>query len=274
MKTNFNKYLFRCSEIGKLMVGVKPSLTAKQAELLETLQAKQRGGKITDKQLITLGDLLDKKLAKPTLSQSVKTHLEQIHKEVVFNKRAEIRSKYMDKGIQVEESAITLYSEITNKLFIKNKERKKNAFLTGECDNSQGKIRDIKSSWDLSTFPMHQTRITNAVYYWQLQGYMELWDLEDSELIYCLVDTPDMLIEDEKRRVSWKLGFMDLPDDLADEIVENMTFATIPPALKVKVFEVKRDRLAMRQLEAQLIRCREYLNVLSDTLGATILESE
>lgn len=269
-RTDFTDYKFRCSALGKLMVGVKPNLTDKQHDLLLTLQAKQKDGKITDKQLVQLGQLIDKRDAKPTLSATTKSYLEQLHKEEVFGKRDEIRSKYLDKGIQVEEQSITLYSEITDMLFVKNKERKSNDFITGEPDNTQGKIRDIKSSWSLSTFPMHDDQLTNFDYYWQLQGYMELFDLEESELIYCLVDTPEELIQDEMRRTSWKMGYLELPKDLEDEIRSNMTFSDIPKELRCKVFKVERDRIVMRQLEEQIIRCRMYLNNLSVKLGSMV----
>lgn len=270
MRTDFSDYKFRCSSLGKLMVGVKPNLTDKQHDLLLTLQAKQKDGKITDKQLVQLGQLIEKRDAIPTLSATTKNYLEQLHKEEVFGKRDDIRSKYLEKGIQVEEQSITLYSEVTDMLFVKNKERRSNAFITGEPDNTQGKIRDIKSSWSLSTFPMHDDQLTNFDYYWQLQGYMELFDIEESELIYCLVDTPEELIMDEMRRVSWKMGYLDLPQDMEDEIRSNMTFSDIPKELRCKVFKVQRDRLAMRQLEEQIIRCRTYLNNLSVKLGAII----
>lgn len=270
-RTDFTDYKFRCSSLGKLMTGVKPNITAKQEELLLNLQAKQRGGNITEKQLITLGQLLEKKNQRPELSKGVKTYLEQLHKEEVFGKREEIRSKYLDKGIQVEEQSITLYSELTDTLFIKNKERRANEFITGEPDNTQKKIRDIKSSWSLSTFPMHDSSISNVDYWWQLQGYMELFDFETSELIYCLVDTPEELINDEMRRTGWKLGFTsDIPDELEQEIRRNMTFSDVPAPLRVKVFDVERDRLAMRQMEQQIIRCRTYMNNLSAKLGEII----
>lgn len=274
-RTDFTDYKFRCSSLGKLMTGVKPNLTDKQSELLETLISKQRGGNITDKQLITLGQLIEKRDQRPTLSATTKSYLEQLHKEEVFGKREEIRSKYLDKGIQVEEQSITLYSELTDTLFIKNKERRSNEFITGEPDNTQSKIRDIKSSWSLSTFPMHDDQLTNVDYWWQLQGYMELWNLDDADLIYCLVDTPEELINDEMRRTGWKLGFTaEIPDDLEQEIRHNMTFSDIPAELRVKIFNVKRDRLAMRQLEEQIIRCRTYLNNLSVKLGGFVLDAE
>lgn len=270
-RTDFTDYKFRCSSLGKLMTGVKPSLTARQKETLITLKNKQESGKITDKQLITIGDLISKRDAVPTLSGTTKTYLQQLHKEEVFGKREELRSKYLDKGLQVEEMSISLYSDVTNQLFVKNKERKTNDFITGEPDNTQSKIRDIKSSWSLSTFPMHDERLSNKDYYWQLQGYMELFDMEESELIYCLVDTPEELIADELRRVSWKMGFTaDIPQDLEDEVRSNMTFSDIPKELRLKVFEVKRDREQMQLLENQIKLCREYLNDLSATLGGFV----
>ena len=85
MRTDFTDYNFRCSSLGKLMVGVKPNLTDNQKELLESLISKQRGGNITDKQLVTLGQLIEKRDAKPTLSTTTKSYLEQLHKEEVLN---------------------------------------------------------------------------------------------------------------------------------------------------------------------------------------------
>jgi len=256
---DFSNQLFRCSQLGRIMAGVKPALTQRQKETMTGLLEKQKAGKITEKQTITLGSLLDKKNAKPELSTTTKKYLDEIFLEAVFNRKQELRNKYLDKGIMVEESAITLYSEVTGTLFLKNKDRLKNDLIIGECDNAQGKIRDIKSSWDLSTFPMFEEEMNNDIYWWQLQGYMQLWDLDEAELVYCLVDTPAMLIDDEKRRVSWQGGYIDLPQNLEDEITASMRFNDIPPELRVKVYEVERDEAAMQSLEQQIGRCREYL---------------
>lgn len=266
-RINFDNYNFRCSSLGKLMTGDRPNLTLKQEQLLQDLQGKQSAGSITPKQTIALGELLAKKAAKPTLSDTTKKYLGQIHLEEVFDKKTEIKSKYLDKGIQVEEDSITLYSEVKNTPFYKNIERKNNDWITGLPDNVKGKIRDIKSSWDLSTFPMYESKIPNTDYFWQLQGYMELWNIEEAELIYCLVDTPEILIEDEKRRMSWKMGMIDLPDELAEEIERNMLFANVPKELRCKVFEVQRDEDAIERLYARITMCRKHLNDLSLTLA-------
>lgn len=224
-RTDFTDFKFRCSSLGKLM-------TASRSK------------------------------SEP-LSKTTQSYLKQIHTEEVFNRRFEIRSKYLDKGIMVEEESITLYSKVKGELFLKNQERFTNEFITGEPDNIDGKIRDIKSSWSFETFPLHEESIPNKDYYYQLQGYMALTGLDEAELIYCLVNTPDLLIEDEKRRQSWKLGFMELPVELAMEIEDNMRFEDIPENMRVKVFEVKKDNAVIEQIYERVELCRDYLNDLS-----------
>lgn len=290
---DFTNYLFRCSQLGKLMVGVKPPLTDNQAKLLSDLEVKMRSGKITERQIETYGELLAKKNQKPKLSESVKTHLSDIHKSVFFGRSKEITNKYLTKGIQVEERSITLYSSVTNKLFVKNKEYFANDFICGTPDNAQGKIRDIKSSWDFSTFPLHADEVPTKDYEWQVQGYMELTGLKEAELIYCLIDTPTRLVEDELRRMDWKHNIFDIsgevkPEckDLVVEIVSNLIyteqglmefchqsssisekwfsdFNPVPEELRVKVFKFEYDPNMISALYDQIERCRTHLNDLT-----------
>lgn len=272
MRTDFTDYKFRASILGKIMTGVDSGITDKQLETLATLKAKQEAGKITDNQLITLGQLIEKRDAKPTLSATVKTELKKIHKEEFTGKKTEVKSKYLDKGIQCEELSISLYSRVTGKFTVNNKTRKKNDFLTGECDNSQGIIREFKSSWDLSTFPMYEDDIPNKEYWWQCQAYMELWNMDNSELIYCLVDTPEGIVLREVYSTENRLGMSEsgLPADLEAEIRNNHNFSTIPEELRVKVYPIVRDKAAVKKAEDQIKLCREYLNSLSENLGGGV----
>lgn len=269
MTLDFTNYKFRASSLGKIMTGVDYGLTDNQAKQLSELKAKQEAGKITDKQLVTLGKLIEKRDAKPELSSTVKTYLQQLHKEEVFGKKKEIRSKYLDKGIQCEELSISLYSSVTGQFIVNNKTRKENDFLTGECDNSQKIIREFKSSWELETFPMYETEIPNNDYWWQCQAYMEIWNMDKSELIYCLVDTPDGLVIREIYSMENRLGYSEtgLPQKFEDEIRNNMSFEDIPEELRVKIFPIERDSDSMRKSEHQIELCREYLNELSIGIG-------
>lgn len=296
---NFENYLFRCSSLGKLMVGVKPTLTSNQEAELERLLEKNKEAKITEKQIITLGELLAKKQAKNDLSATTKNYLNELHKQVLFKRKSDLKNKYLDKGIQVEEQSLTLYSKVSNFPFYKNEEFFKNDFICGTPDNCKGKVRDIKSSWDYTTFPFYDTEIKNNDYICQLNGYMELNGLAEAELIYCLVDTPFKMINDELRRADWKFNIMDNDGNirqesikLVTEIVSNMIytneglmnfceenpavklewfekFREIPENLRVKIFTIQKDENLIKTLYSQIEKCREYLTNLSLEIAKT-----
>ncbi len=294
---NFDNYLFRCSSLGKLMVGVKPKLTERQSKELDRLNELRVKGKITEKQCVTLADYVEKRDAPDELAKTVKTYLEKIHKEILFKRSSELRSKYCDKGIQVEEKSISLYSDVNKKAFFKNKERFYNEYITGEPDNKNAKVRDIKSSWDYETFPFYETEITNNDYDLQLFGYEWLTKLHEAELIYCLIDTPIKIINDEIRRLDWKENIFTQDGEirpekqaLAVELIQSMIYTSegleefcnynanfpirwfdgfrpVPETLRVKVFNHSFDETKVEMVIGQIKKCREYLNSLSEQIA-------
>ncbi len=299
---DFNEHLFRCSQLGKLMVGVSPALTANQEKELSELRSKMLAGKITDKQIIKMGDLIRKKEEKPDLSKSVETHLADIHKGFFMKRDRQISNKFTEKGIIVEEKSITLYSEVKNTLFLKNQKYYKNKFIHGTPDNVQKKVRDMKNSWSLDSFPMYETVIGNKDYEWQLQGYMELTGIKEAELVYALVDTPNKIIIDELRRLDWKQGIYDINGNVNEDriplVVETVTnmiyteqgldefcqesmsiekkwftdFFEIPKELRIKVFELEYCKEAIQALYEQIKLCRERLNGLTEEMASKLFK--
>ena len=286
---DFTNWKFRASQMGQLMAGVKPNLTEKQQETLNDLLIKRDKG-ITDTQTKLLGSLLEKRDQKPKLLATAKNLCNDIFQEQVFGRSKDIKTKYMEKGLSQEELSISLYTKMTGELLFKNETNFKNDFFTGTPDNTQEKIRDIKTSWDYSTFPMHDKEITNKGYIYQLNTYMNLTGLEESELIYCLVDTPFNLIDDELRKLSWKSGCLSLdsmPIDLKVETVSNLIytekglkeychqstdieiewfegiFKEIQPEHRLKIFELIYDPGIVKQMKDHVYLGREYLNEIA-----------
>lgn len=267
---DFSNYKFRPHSLGKLMKGLPKPLTESQKETLLGLIEKQKNGTITEKQIITLGDLLKKKNAKPILSEGAKSYLKSIFKQKVFNRKKEVQNKYLSKGIAVEDDNINQYNEVNGTFLIKNEIRYENDFFSGEVDAEEDdEVFEFKSSWDYETFPILEEDIPNEDYYWQGQGYMDLRPkVKKVKLIYGLVDTPIDLILDEKRRMGWKLGYIDgLPDDLDQEITKNMTYDDIPKEARIKEFIIYRDEKAIEQAKNMVLMAREYLNSLNTTLA-------
>lgn len=138
------------------------------------------------------------------LSVGAKTELEKMAKEFVYGYTDEVSSKYTDKGLQVERDSLDLYNSVFFTDYTKNTERKTNDWVTGECDIFTGsKIIDLKSSWSLQTFPATSNSGEDKGYEWQLRVYMWLWDVDEAEIAYCMVNTPQELIGYEREEIHY-----------------------------------------------------------------------
>jgi len=132
---------------------------------------------------------------KDELSVGAKTYVAKLAKEFIYGYDERVTSKYMDKGIQVEDESIDLYNAVHLTSHAKNTERRNNEWITGEADIvADDRIIDIKSSWCLTTFPVLADQGEDKSYEWQLRAYMMLWDKPRADIAYCLVSTPADLI--------------------------------------------------------------------------------
>ncbi len=205
------------------------------------------------------------------LSEGAKTNLVDCYVSAKYGRQTDISNKYIQKGNMVEEDAITLYSRLKKIPFKKNVQHLKNDFLKGTPDLFTGleiseadEIIDIKSSWDLYTFSRVRTKDINPIYYWQLQAYMALTGAHKARLAYCLVNTPQSLIEEEKRRLFYKMNVptMENPDYLeaCEALEKSMVYDDIPLKERFIEFEVERDNDGLGRLYKKINKCREFLN--------------
>jgi hypothetical protein len=201
-----------------------------------------------------------------TLSESCKTHLVDVFVSNKYGRNTDIVNKYTTKGMLVEEDSLTLYSRYKKEFYLKNETHFNNEFIKGTPDiiTKHGMIIDVKSSWDIYTFFRNNAKSLNKNYYWQLQGYMALTGCKISMLAYCLVNTPDMLIQDEKRRLQYKMGVIDDSnktfEEACAEIEKLSIYDDIPLSEKVIEIEIKRDDSDIERLYQKIKDCREYMN--------------
>ena len=136
------------------------------------------------------------------LSVGAKTYVTKLAKEFIYGYDERVTTKYMDKGLRVEDESIDLYNAVHLSSHAKNTERKTNEWITGEADIvADDRIIDIKSSWCLTTFPVLADQGRDTGYEWQLRAYMMLWDKPRADIAYCLVSTPDDLIGYESKQL-------------------------------------------------------------------------
>jgi hypothetical protein len=240
---------------------------------LEELNGLLSKVKITEKQAQRRDELLEKRDAPPTLSQGAKSYLQELWTEKTFGRYKEVDTKYMQKGTQEECNALIMADEVLGwnlgKDFIEGiefrKNRLSNDWITGETDlNTEDLLADVKSPWDLFTFPFFDEKIPTDSYFWQGQGYMMLTGHTKFELVYVLVNTPENLICDEIRRYEWKQNYIEIPEDEEVKIRHRMIFDDIEDKHKVRRWIVERDEKALARIRMCVKLSREYLKELNN----------
>lgn len=209
-----------------------------------------------------------------TISETTKSHLLDVYVTNKYGRSTELQSKFISKGLMAEEDSVTLYSRYSKKFFKKNEEHLSNEFIKGTPDcyigesiNNAELIIDLKTSWDIFTFFRNLGKSINKMYYWQLQGYMWLTGAKKSKLVYCLVDTPEILINDEKRKLMWKSGSIDDSSKEAQEALaeleKQLTYSDIPINERVIEIEIERNDEDLEKLRERIIYCRNYIHQIS-----------
>ena len=192
------------------------------------------------------------------LSKTAKSYLEQLAKEELLGVRTEFSSKYTDKGNLLEDDAIALVEKVNEWDFLyKNEEHFSNDYVTGTPDVlTEDVLLDVKSSWNVDTFPMFDKELKNKDYYYQLQAYMWLTGHTESYLCYCLVDTPKFIIKAEVRKLH-KPRYSDIK-----AIILKHKFNADTEERRVKTFKVEFDEDAIMQIIDRVDLCRIYYNNL------------
>ena len=202
----------------------------------------------------SLGKLMTEPRSKSegVLSVGAKTYIRELAAQEIFGVEFEISSKAIEKGIEVEGDSIDLLNSVRGLSLFKNTERKSNDFITGECDlfDSEAKRgHDIKSSWSIATFPITVADCEDRLYEWQMRGYMALWNADEWEVNYCLVDTPDRLI-----------GFEPMPLHVVSHL---------PEWMRVTTWTVKRDLDKEAAIYEKVKAANEYLNLVINEFDQT-----
>jgi hypothetical protein len=193
------------------------------------------------------------------MGKTAQSYCDEWITEQIFGISKEFRSKYTDKGNSVELESIELAAKILSIDLQKNEAHYENDFVTGTPD-CVSPLVEIKSSWDCFTFPLLEAE-AKPEHIIQAQCYMFLTGEQTAKIIYTLMDTPYELIQDEIRRMGWKLGFIDIPIEVENEITDRMIFSNkIAPEKRIKVFEVQKDEEFLAKLIERVKQCREYID--------------
>lgn len=146
-----------------------------------------------------------------------------------------------EKGKICENESIEIYNEVNDSFYVKNIERITKGSLTGECDildKANSLVIDIKTAYSKKTYPFNLK--ISKLYEWQLRAYMYLYDVNNAELAYVLVDTPHDLISN-KDPEHWH--FMH----------------DVPLGFRVSSLRIEHDDEKEQQMLARLSLCENYV---------------
>ena len=177
-----------------------------------------------------------------TLSETTKTYVQDWAKEHIYGVKNEIKSKYLDKGLMLEDTAIDKAIEWLDLPFtIKNEKFFEDDFFTGTPDLIvEGAVYDIKCSWSCFSFPLFENEIPTKDYEHQVNVYMHLTGLKKASVVYILLETPEELNYGEKE-----------------------DYGKIDKQYRIKKFDFEYNEENINKLKEKVLLCRDYLkNIL------------
>lgn len=181
-----------------------------------------------------IGKIMSNAKVKGELSQTCKTYLHEWY----ANDKEQIQSKYMDKGVEVENDLIDFMADVLGfGLAEKNTVRLHEDWIEGECDvNLPNCIVDVKASWNKTTLHKQVIDGIDKDYEWQLIGYCYLYKKPKGILFFGLMNTPET--------------------DYSPEVI----FEDLPVNERWIAYEVNPTQEQFDAIKERVMKCREYLN--------------
>mgnify|MGYP003412625313 FL=1 len=206
-----------------------------------------------------IGKILTNDRSGKAMGETAKSYAKEWLIAEITGKEKDIKSKYLSRGNDMEQSAIDRVAKYYNCELEKNEINLENEYFTGTFDaKTEIRVIDTKVPFDAFTFPFFVS-VVDSDYYGQLQIYMELTGLKKASLCYCLENGSPEQIE----RLSWQIAKeldKDEPDiDDWEEAEKRLSYDHLPDEMRIKVFEFEYDEAYIAKAKQRVIETREYI---------------
>ncbi len=270
---NWDDFKVHCSGISKIMARPRGcnDLTNRDLKYLNAALEKEEKD-ADDLQKIEFYNQKRARFLNPPLSEAAKWYLTERYSTEKYNiRRAStggLQRPTIQKGIGLEKEGIELVSAIDGIDYQRPKEKMSNDYLIGYCDilcYDNKKLVEIKTSWNSSNFMANRRAKKLTFQQWcQIQGYLELYDIDFGQVCHVLVNTPEHLVEQEKAILFKKYTHDEITRDEYEEKLETYNcifdFTKIPAARRIIRFDVPRHRDFMPMVYSKVEMSRVWLN--------------
>lgn len=250
-KRNLSNFKVWCSEIGSLF-SVPQGITMPTKQDMRRYQRLLDGEKELTEDERAFIKKCDDKIAiykDPPIAKATINSILRQYGWTVYNKKVAASGdqlSFLKKGTDMELEAAELLSRIDKREYKLSNEIIENDYLVGKCDIvCPDKIIDLKISWNVNSFLKARTTKLSFDYWCQVQGYMELWNIDEAEVVFLLLNTPIELIEKEKVKLLNKFMIGEIERDRyeteMDSIQSAFTYSNTPLKKRHFRFRIKRE---------------------------------
>lgn len=269
-KQDFSQFKTWCSEIHSLLItprGIKP----KQSEYKKYERIANDTEEKTEEDLIYLRQF-DEKMARlndAPLGKTTISALVRQYGKIIYNKKIAAKGdamSFLKKGTDMEAEGVELLSKIDKQEYRLITENIENEYLLGRCDiycPGKDKIIDTKLSWNTNAFLKSRTTPLDPKYWYQMQGYMELYNVNQAEVVFLLLNTPPELIEREKVKLLNRFMIGEIDREKYELDVENLesafTYSSLPIKKRYVRYTLKREPQIFEKVYKKVEKARIWL---------------
>ena len=129
-------------------------------------------------------------------------------------------------------------------------------------------LDDAKAAWDPEAFAPHIMDPLGKDNFYQMHGYLWLWGREWGWISRMLVNCPDMIIQNELKRLLFNMDVAtdESPEykEAAADLMKNLIFDDIPLEERVIRKKVERDQNILDQIPGKVVKARKFLQEMDD----------
>lgn len=286
--SRFDRYKVNCSELPELMSREQGNTPPSEKDVEDFFRVMEKNlMDITEPQKNKIQQFVTKTLnydsypMSATIRKAIYRHYSYIRYGIGKVSLGNKMPLQLEKGEVAEPAAINLLSQVDGIQYVKNETLYSNTLFKGVPDiilESAGKIigvKDVKVSFDLPNFLERVEGDSVKDDRWEMMAYMDILDLKEGEICYCLVNMPDRMKEEKLREYRERLVLLGITSDhirrKLKQVEKSMVYDFLPPEKRVRRFMVSRKPYFIRQARDRVKLVRGLLGKLHDKFENSVI---